>query len=132
MPNADPYLSILMSDTPIKVGETAVLKVTCDNAGNDTITSNSLRITVTLENATVVSLSPASHWKLTKKGNPARLVNISDFGSFDLEELELIVKATKEGVGMINARIAYQSKEKAKQGDASLTNDTSTTYLTVK
>lgn len=147
--NADPYVSIMAKDGgTVPLGKYGQIEIVAGNGGNMTIARNSLELIVSAgNNARITSLVASSRWKLKtlskeKTGNTARLVNKVAFGSFDLAYEYLRVHGVaKKGsiIQTVSSNVHYITANNpeiggalnASQGNASNTNDNSTTSITV-
>ena len=146
--NADPYISIRTNPSTITLSTNSTLEIITGNVGNETIVSNSMRVTVTAgSNAQIISMVDTSKRWFQKSlgsgaGNTLILVNTSTkpFGSFDLSMLSVIVKGVAPGgPAPLSGTIEYLpgrnpllgGREPSGQGNANITNDTSLTSLIV-
>lgn len=150
--NADPLIDIRTEPYQVKKGKYSFIKMRAGNTGNDQIVANSLRVVISAgNNARITSIKPNPFWKKfylsgEATGNTIGLVNKSGFKPFDLgdkenPDIEIYIKGVKKGAAStITANISYITENNpllpgnalnASQGNASNTNDNSTTSLTV-
>lgn len=151
--NSDPGLGILMSPEMVSQGSTGTLIVTVGNYGNGTIVENSLRVTISVGNsAEIIGIASGSdtHWSqlslTTGSENTIRLTNSGgSFSSFDIGDILLTVRGNSEsGPDDILGSIVYitgnnpslcggcsSPPTNASQGNASSSNDNSSTSLAV-
>jgi hypothetical protein len=151
--NADPGLGILMSPEMVPQGSTGILTVTVGNYGNATIVENSLRVTISVgASAEIIGIASGSdaHWDqvslTTGSENTIRLINSGgSFSSFDIGDILLTVRGNLESSpDDILGSIVYIAANNpllcggcsspptnASQGNASSSNDNSSTSLAV-
>ena len=151
--NADPGIGILMSPAMALKGSTGTLIANVGNYGNGTIVKNSLRVTITVgTNAEIKGIASGSdaRWSqlslTTGSGNTIKLTNSEGpFDSFELGNILLTIGANIiSSPDMILGNIVYITAHNpelsdsfgspllnAYQGNASNSNDNSTTSLTV-
>lgn len=146
--NADKYISIETRPAKIAKGKYSKIVAVAGNAGNGTIVRNSLRILITAgSNARITGIEKGSGWKVDnvskeKVGNTIRLTNTRTFGSFDLGFVFVKIRGviTDNLPAIISSNIEYWTANNpdlggalnASQGNASATNDNSTTSLIVE
>jgi hypothetical protein len=156
--NADPGIGILMSPPAVVQNITGVLSATVGNYGNLTIAQDSLRLTISVgANAEIIGIDPASDARWSQltltagSANTIRLTNTGDvntyggFNAFDVGDVLLTVRGNVGGGSdVILGNIVYIAAENpllcggcaspplnTSQGNASFTNDNSSTSLTV-
>jgi hypothetical protein len=152
---ANPYISIATFPAVVPMGAgggpggNSTLQVQAGNAGNDNIVSNSMRITVSVgTNAEILGLGAGSdpRWTITSLiGGPGGTVQLTNtgagtFGPFDVPTINLTIRGVAVGGPQtITGNIAYilgpnpllGGAPSSSQGNASNTDDNSTTSLTV-
>ncbi len=143
-------INIITIPAKLKVGKLGKISVIAGNFGNDTIVSNSMRITVSAgDNCKITSLSTSkksdSRWTVLnlskeKTGNTIVISNTGkkQFESFDISQVLLNVKAVTVKTSIITANISYitgvnpfTGKQSAAQGNLMNDDDNSITTLQV-
>lgn len=143
--NADKYISIETRPYKIEQGNYAQIICVAGNVGNGTISKGSLRILISCgTNARITGILKGSGWKVDNvskgKANTIRLTNTRTFNSFDLGYVFVRIRGEigNSQNQTISSNIEYWTAYNpetgalfAAQGNASATNDNSTTSLTV-
>jgi gliding motility-associated-like protein len=153
--NADPGIGILMSPASLSQGSAGILSASVGNYSNNTIVSNSLRVTISVgANAEILGIAAGSdpRWSqltlTTGSANTIRLTNTGGgFSSFDVGDILLTVRGNVvSDPDTILGNIVYIAATNpllcivpncaspplnASQGNASNPNDNSQTSLAV-
>jgi hypothetical protein len=151
--NADPGIGILMLPSSVSIGSTGILKATVGNYGNNTIDSNSLRVTISVgASAEILGIASGSdiRWsQLTLTTGSANTITLTNtgFGSFDVGDILLTIRGNIVSTpDIILGNIVYidainpllcivpdcaSPPLNTSQGNASISNNNSETSLTV-
>ncbi len=151
--NASPGIGILMSPASVELGSTGILSARVGNYGNQTIVSNSVRVTISVgSNAEILGIASGSdaRWSqfslTTGSGNTIKLTNTGGgFSSFDASDIRLTIRGNVvSGPTGIAGNIVYiagpnpllcagcpSPPHNVSQGNASNSNDNSRTSLII-
>ena len=151
--NADPRIGLSMNPPSVSLGSTGILEASVGNFGNEAIVENSLRVTISVgANAEIIAVAPGSdiRWSgLISASGSANTISLTNsnggFNAFDIGNIKLIVMGDMESdPELILGNLVYITAQNpllcggcdspplnASQGNASSSNDNSTTSLTV-
>ena len=151
--NADLGIGILMTPASVELGSTGILSATVGNYGNETIVSNSIRVTISVgSNAEIIGIALGSdvRWSqmslTTGSGNTVKLTNTGGgFSSFDVSDILLTVRGDVViGATGIAGNIVYiampnnllcagcsSTPQNVSQGNTSISNVNSETSLAI-
>jgi gliding motility-associated-like protein/uncharacterized repeat protein (TIGR01451 family) len=151
--NSDPGIGILMDPASVTQGSTGILRATVGNYGNNTIVSNSLRVTISVgASAEIMGIASGSDARWSQlslsngSGNTIQLTNTGGgFTSFDIGDILITVRGnTVSDADGIAGNFVYITANNpllcagcaspplnASQGNASNSNDNSETSLVI-